>query len=311
VNNDGTVTNWAVTSTVSSNGDQDADPNRLVMITDVLANATASAAANEQFTTLRTAPAGEVLRGVALAPTAGATPMSNVPSIQSAATSSVPTLAPGELAVAYGQNLAPSTPPEIFGPLPTLYYGNPVSIVDSANKTWAALAFVSPGEVTFQIPAGVTAGPAKVSIVSSSGTQTASNVQIATAAPALFTLSGSSLAAAETGRVSADGTQTYGTVYQRTAGAWLVASPINMGTPTDQVYLVLFGTGMDGVSPSNVIVTVNGTNAPVAYVGSQGLFTGLDQINVLLPASLTGSGTVTVQLSANGVAANAVQIVIQ
>jgi uncharacterized protein (TIGR03437 family) len=282
------------------------------MITDVLANTTASAAANEQFATLRTAAAGEILRGVALAPTAGATPMSNVPSIQSAATSSVPTLAPGELAIASGQNLAPTTPPEIFGPLPTLYYGNSVSIVDSANKTWAApLAFVSPGEVTFQIPAGVAAGSAKISIVSSSGTQTANNIQIAAAAPALFTLNGSSLAAAETVRVSADGTQTYGTVYQTSTGASLVASPINMGSPTDQVYLVLFGTGMDGVSASNVTVTVNGTNAPVTYAGSQGLFTGLDQINVLIPASLAGSGTVTVQLSVNGVAANAVQIVIQ
>ena len=34
VNCDGTVTIWAITSTVSGNGDQGADPNRLVTITD-------------------------------------------------------------------------------------------------------------------------------------------------------------------------------------------------------------------------------------------------------------------------------------
>ena len=34
VNRDGTVTIWGVTSTVSGNGDQGADPNKLVMITD-------------------------------------------------------------------------------------------------------------------------------------------------------------------------------------------------------------------------------------------------------------------------------------
>ena len=312
VNSDGTVTIWAVTSTVSSNGDQGADPNKLVMITDVLANTTASAAASEQFTTLRTAVAGEVLRGVAFAPTAGATPMNNAPSIQSAATWSVPTLAPGELAAAYGQNLAPGTPAEIFGPLPTIYFGNSVTIVDSANKSWAApMAFVSPGEFTFQIPAGVAAGAAKVTITSSGGSQTASNVQIAPVAPALFTLNGSGLAAAETVRVSANGAQTYGTVFQTTNGPSLAASPISMGSAGDQVYLVLFGTGMDGATASNVTVTVNGTNATVVYAGSQGLFTGLDQVNVLLPASLAGSGTVTVQLTANGVAANPVQIVIQ
>jgi len=37
VNGDGTVTIWAVTSTVSANGDQGADPNMLVSITDTLA----------------------------------------------------------------------------------------------------------------------------------------------------------------------------------------------------------------------------------------------------------------------------------
>ncbi len=47
VNSDGTVTIWGVTSTVSANGDQGADPNKLVMINDVLANLTATGAANE------------------------------------------------------------------------------------------------------------------------------------------------------------------------------------------------------------------------------------------------------------------------
>jgi hypothetical protein len=64
VNNDGTVTIWGVTSTISTNGDQGADPNKLVVITDTIANTTAPSAASESFTTLRTANAGEVLRGV-------------------------------------------------------------------------------------------------------------------------------------------------------------------------------------------------------------------------------------------------------
>jgi uncharacterized protein (TIGR03437 family) len=312
VNADGTVTVWAVTSTVSTNGDQGADPNQLVSITDVLANVTAAGAASEKFTILRTANAGEVLRGVSFAPAAGSTPTSNIPSILSAATWSAATIAPGELVAAYGQNLAPGTPGEIFGPLPTLYFGNSVSIVDSASKTWAApMAFVSPGQVTFQVPAGVATGAATVNVVSSAGTQTAINVQVAPVAPALFVLNGSSLAAAETIRVSATGTQTFGTVYQTTTGASLAASPINTGAATDQVYLVLFGTGMDAASASNVTVTVGGVKATVVYAGSQGLFSGLDQVNVLLPSSLAGKGTVEVQLTASGVAANPVQIVIQ
>lgn len=68
VNPDGTATIWAITSTVSGDGDTGADPNKLVVITDKLSNTTAAQAANEQFTTLRTAGFAEVLRGVSFTP---------------------------------------------------------------------------------------------------------------------------------------------------------------------------------------------------------------------------------------------------
>jgi hypothetical protein len=68
VNADGTATIWAVTATVSANGDSGADPNLLVAITDNLANTTAAGAAGEQFTLVKAANYGEVLRGVAFTP---------------------------------------------------------------------------------------------------------------------------------------------------------------------------------------------------------------------------------------------------
>ena len=68
VNRDGTVTIYAVTSTVSGSGDQGADPNQLVVITDRLSATDASATAGETFTVLRTAESGTVLRGVSFAP---------------------------------------------------------------------------------------------------------------------------------------------------------------------------------------------------------------------------------------------------
>jgi hypothetical protein len=68
VNGDGTVTIWGVTSTVSGNGDQGADPNKLVMITDTLASTTPPPPTTESFTTVRTAGFAEVLRGVSFTP---------------------------------------------------------------------------------------------------------------------------------------------------------------------------------------------------------------------------------------------------
>ncbi|MGA7178751.1 MAG: hypothetical protein WBX11_04075 [Thiobacillaceae bacterium] len=73
VNGDGTVTIWAITSTVSGNGDQGADPNKLVMITDNLSATTGPAPVGESFAAVRTAGFGEVLRGVSLAPGTGVT----------------------------------------------------------------------------------------------------------------------------------------------------------------------------------------------------------------------------------------------
>jgi hypothetical protein len=66
VNSDGTATIYAITSTVSGNGDQGADPNRLVAITDNLA--ATSMPSGESFTLIRAAGFGEVLRGVAFTP---------------------------------------------------------------------------------------------------------------------------------------------------------------------------------------------------------------------------------------------------
>ena len=69
VNGDGTVTIYAITSTVSGSGDQGADPNKLVMIKDKL-KAT-KLPADESFVTVRTATSGEVLRGVSFTPGTG------------------------------------------------------------------------------------------------------------------------------------------------------------------------------------------------------------------------------------------------
>jgi hypothetical protein len=75
VNHNGTVTIWGVTSTVSANGDQGADPNKLVKITDRLSATTLPTSDGddrdgswEHFVTIRSASYGEVLRGVAFAP---------------------------------------------------------------------------------------------------------------------------------------------------------------------------------------------------------------------------------------------------
>ena len=108
----------------------------------------------------------------------------------------------------------------------------------------------------------------------------------------------------------ADNTQTVEQVYT-VSGGDIVATPVSLGSSTDQAYLFLFGTGLQAAGTSGVTVSIGGTNVDVKYAGTQGSFAGLDQVNVVLPHSLAGSGNVTVQLTASGLAANSVQLTIQ
>jgi hypothetical protein len=69
VNRNGTATIYAITSTISNNGDNGADPNKLVKVTDLIsATQPATSGDLDKFVTIRSAGAGEAFRGIALAP---------------------------------------------------------------------------------------------------------------------------------------------------------------------------------------------------------------------------------------------------
>jgi uncharacterized protein (TIGR03437 family) len=160
------------------------------------------------------------------------------------------------------------------------------------------------------VPTDVVTGAARVTITSGDRTQSGATVQIVPIAPGVFELNSAALAAADVYLYSGS-TATLENVYVVNNAGAIVANPISLGSGTDQAYLVLYGTGFEAAGTAGVTVTVNGISARVAYAGPQGTFTGLDQANVLLPVSLAGEGNVTVQLTANGIAANPVNITIQ
>ena len=69
VHDDGTATIYAITSTISLNGDNGADPNRLVEVTDLIsATQPATNGYLDTFVTIRSAGARVAFRGVSLAP---------------------------------------------------------------------------------------------------------------------------------------------------------------------------------------------------------------------------------------------------
>jgi uncharacterized protein (TIGR03437 family) len=231
--------------------------------------------------------------------------------VVSSANATATAIAPGSLATAYGSDLAQGNPGATSLPLPTSFGGSSIAIVDSNGTTWPApLIYVSTGQVNFYVPPGVGTGAAQLTLISGDGTQSAASVQIATVAPGIFTLNSANLAAGVGILTSSSGVQTPIQVYTVDSAGAVVANPINLGLASDQVYLELYGTGIQAAGTSNVQVTVGGTSVPVQYAGKS-TFTGEDQVNIILPHSLAGAGDVIVQVTASGIAANPVQITIQ
>jgi hypothetical protein len=79
VNSDGTATIWATTSTVSGGGDEGADPNGLVSITDDVSATTLPT--GETFQSVLAPASGTVVRGVSFTPGTTLSPPVSTPEV--------------------------------------------------------------------------------------------------------------------------------------------------------------------------------------------------------------------------------------
>lgn len=228
----------------------------------------------------------------------------------SAASYSGTSLAPEAIVSAFGSALATGTQSAASTPLPTTLAGTTVSIRDSAGMTrLAPLFFVSPTQLNFQLPTGTALGAATLSVVNGSGVQSAGTLTIGNVAPGLFSAnaSGTGVAAAVALRVRGNGAQSYEPVARFDAGlSRFVTVPLDLGANTEQVYLILYGTGFR--RRTNATATLGGTTAQVAFSGTQPDLAGLDQANVLIPRSLIGRGEIDVIFSVDGQVANTVRV---
>lgn len=211
-------------------------------------------------------------------------------------------LAPDSLASLFGTELAQRSELASELPWPLELGGTTVTI----NGVRAPLVFVSPGQINFVVPANVTPGSATIVVSTATGVYSAATVPIIPTAPALFTKDFS-------GKGEANAVATADGIRFQTAPFDVLIN----GRPN---ILVLFGTGLRraaGANPNDengvaeaVTATIGGQPARVLFAGPQGSFSGLDQINVELPAALAGGGrrSVEIVLSVNGENANRVTI---
>jgi len=239
-------------------------------------------------------------------------------------------VAPNSFVSMFAANIAAGTfvaSDESPAQLPTTLGGVSATITDTSGNTLPIpLIAVTPGQINAIVPTGLDIGTpsldgilASVTLRASDGSQITGQVTVAAVAPSLFTAdqSGGWLAAAQVVTTHADGSQSFmpsiatctsNLVWNGMTWSGCVPIPISLGLATDEVVLVLYGTGIRGVV-SVVALCPNCGYVPVAdsegltvlYAGPQaaggpGSFYGLDQVNLLLPRSSAGSGIVPIMV---------------
>jgi uncharacterized protein (TIGR03437 family) len=234
----------------------------------------------------------------------------------SAASYSGAMLAPESIASLFGAGMASTIQVSTSLPLPTIVAGSQVEVRDAlGNARPAPLFFISPTQVNFLIPAGTATGVATVKAVLNDEFVASGSITVTNIAPGLFAAnaSGQGVAAADVLRVFPNGAQQYEPVARfDPVQNRFVAAPIDLGPESEQVFLVLYGTGIRYRSNlSNVTVSIGGVAIGALYAGPVSGFEGLDQINALLPRSLTGRGEAEVSITVDGKTANVVRVSIK
>ena len=223
-------------------------------------------------------------------------------------------VAPGSIISLFGANLASGAPVHASSiPLPTQLMGTSVTFTDSNGTSKPARFFYSSAQqLNVLVDPGVAVGPAVITVADSKGTLATGVITVTAAAPALFSANanGTGVAAANVVTVSANGSKTASNAFQ-CGSSGCSPVPIILGSGSDQVILILYGTGFASKNASQVMVNIGGVSVAPQYAGPQGFFQGLQQVNVAIPHSLAGRGQVNVQVTAGGVTSKAVTIALQ
>ncbi len=212
-----------------------------------------------------------------------------------------PVISPDSIAAAFGSRLATQTAYAAARPLPTNLAGTTVRV----NGELAPLFYVSPGQINYLTPPGAPPGVASVVVTSGDGAVSTGSVRIAPVAPALFTATSDAQGplASLLLRVKADGRQIYEPLAQYD-GTRFLTRPIDFGEESDQLFLVLYLTGIRYAASSGVRVSMGGVDYSPLFIGAQEDFDGLDQMNVALPRNFGGRGRISLLVKADGYGAS-------
>jgi uncharacterized protein (TIGR03437 family) len=185
-------------------------------------------------------------------------------------------VAPGEYVTLYGSGLAPSTRRAKRAPFPMQLGGVQVKV----NNRPAAIYYVSPGQISVLVPYATTEPYATFQVINNGTASNAVTVYTNNTAPGVFSLD-----------VTGYGP---GAVLRQNNTVISSSNPAHVGE-----VIQIFLTGLGAVSPAvpdgtaspsppskvtaDILVNVDGINAPVKFAGLAPQFVGLYQVNAQVP----------------------------
>ncbi|OFV96747.1 MAG: hypothetical protein A3F68_01225 [Acidobacteria bacterium RIFCSPLOWO2_12_FULL_54_10] len=235
-------------------------------------------------------------------------------------------IAPGLLASIFAttgvsQNFsATSLPlPKTLGGV-TLRFGGTLTFDTNAAK-WnyspvgsleAALLFVGPNQINFQLPPGISPGDSvPAQLTKPDGTTLLTTLRITAAAPGIFTVLQNGIGQAAV--LNENNSQNFGTnpakrgsvIQIYATGAGETDPPLLPGEAAPASGIPLF------LTRAQPTVTMGGIAARVLFSGMAPGFVGLWQINAEVPASVVPGSAVSLVVSAGGVSSNTVTIAVE
>jgi uncharacterized protein (TIGR03437 family) len=239
--------------------------------------------------------AAEVTVPVSL--TVVATPSFDASGVMNAASYQLGSMSPGSMVSVYGSTLAIQSATGTLAPLTTTLGGTQVKV----NGIAAPLYSVSPGQITFQVPFEVSAGPAVLTVVTEG----------VSSAPLLVTVSSASPG------ISIDGS--HHVIMNQNSSPNSASQPASSGSVLT-VYLTglgavvpALGSGQPapGNPPSAVVLPVTaqlgGQSADVLFSGPAPGMAGIYQVNVRVPTGLT-AGSSPLVITAGTAASNSAPV---
>ena len=170
------------------------------------------------------------------------------------------------------------------------------------NGQPAGIFYASPTQINFFVPEGTGEGLQRVEFFGADGSHKETQAPISKVAPAIFS-------ALSDGHGTAAGLTTFdGVRYESTANADGTEREVAPGVPARQNVLVLFGTGWRFGAPGEIRVKINNIPSRVLFAGRTDYYVGLDQVNVVLPWQLSGSGSVEILMTGGGRSSNIINI---